>query len=147
MLKEDENLGRLNVTKAFQVTKDNNSNYTSLYSFGGRSFSILDPEHVVVGKIYGHTIVFVGIERISGIMVYDVSNPANPVFLDYVNNRNFEEDPESPEAGDLGTECLLFIPANRSPHKCPLVVAAHEIGGTTTVFQVNVTRPLENVDD
>jgi hypothetical protein len=76
-----------------------------------------------------------------------VSNPANPIFLDYVNNRNFEEDPESPEAGDLGTEGLLFIPANRSPNKCPLVVAAHEISGTTTVFQVNVTPPLEDDED
>jgi 2',3'-cyclic-nucleotide 2'-phosphodiesterase/3'-nucleotidase/5'-nucleotidase len=190
-LQENENLGRLKVTKAFPATRDDQGNYTSLYSYGGRSFSILDadgnlvfdscdefeqitaaqlpdyfnstddetdfddrsddkgpePEHVVVGKIYGHTIAFVGIERISGIMVYDVSNPANPVFLDYVNNRNFEEDPESPEAGDLGTEGLLFIPANRSPNKCPLVVAAHEISGTTTVFQVNVTPPLEDDED
>ena len=78
-----------------------------------------------------------------------------PVFItpfhnnkaDSVNNRDFEEDPESPEAGDLGTEGLLFIPANRSPNKCPLVVAAHEISGTTTVFQVNVTRPLEDDED
>ncbi len=190
-LQEDENLGRLNVTKAFPSTKDSVGNYTSLYSFGGRSFSILDadgnlvydsgdefeqitaellpdyfnstddetafdnrsddkgpePEHVVVGKIYGHTIAFVGIERISGIIAYDVSDPANPVFLDYVNNRNFEADPESPEAGDLGTEGMIFIPANRSPNKCPLVVASHEISGTTTVFKVNVTPPIEDVDD
>jgi hypothetical protein len=112
-----------------------------------------EPEHVVVGKIYGHTIAFVGIERISGIMAYDVSDPANPVFLDYVNNRNFEVDPQldddttNPEAGDLGTEGLLFIQARRSPNKCPLVVAAHEISGTTTIFQVNVTPPLEDDED
>jgi 2',3'-cyclic-nucleotide 2'-phosphodiesterase/3'-nucleotidase/5'-nucleotidase len=190
-LQENENLGRLNVTEAFPATKDGEGNYTSLYSFGGRSFSILDaggnlvfdsgdqfeqitaellpdyfnstddetdfdnrsddkgpePEHVTVGKIYGHTIAFVGIERISGIMAYDVSNPANPVFLDYVNNRNFEADPESPESGDLGTEGMIFIPANRSPNKCPLVVASHEISGTTTVFKVNVTPPLEDDED
>jgi len=189
-LKENENLGRIKVTKAYPATKDDEDNYTSLYSFGGRSFSILDadgnlvfdsgdeferitaeqlpdyfnttddktkfdnrsddkgpePEHVVVGKIYGHTIAFVGIERIGGIMAYDVSNPSNPTFLDYVNNRYFEEDPESPDAGDLGTEGLLFIPANRSPNKCPLVVAAHEISGTTTVFQVNVTPPSDDED-
>jgi len=190
-LQENENLGRLNVTEAFPATKDSEGNYTSLYSYGGRSFSILDadgnlvydsgdefeqitaellpdyfnstddetdfdnrsddkgpePEHVVVGKIYGHTIAFVGIERISGIMAYDVSDPANPVFLDYVNNRDFEADPESPEAGDLGTEGMIFIPANRSPNKCPLVVASHEISGTTTVFKVNVTPPLEDDED
>ncbi len=189
-LQENENLGRLQATEEFPATKDSEGNYTSLYCYGGRSFSILDadgnlvfdsgdefeqitaaqlpdyfnstddetafdnrsddkgpePEHVVVGKIYGHTIAFIGIERISGIMAYDVSDPANPVFLDYVNNRDFEADPESPEAGDLGTEGMIFIPANRSPNKCPLVVASHEISGTTTVFKVNVTPPIEVED-
>jgi 2',3'-cyclic-nucleotide 2'-phosphodiesterase/3'-nucleotidase/5'-nucleotidase len=189
-LQNDANLGRLNVTKAFPATKDDEDKYTSLYSYGGRSFSILDadgnlvfdsgdqfeqitaaqlpdyfnstddetdfddrsddkgpePEHVVVGKIYGHTIAFVGIERISGIMAYDVSDPSNPVFLDYVNNRDFEADPESPEAGDLGTEGMIFIPARRSPNRCPLVVAAHEISGTTTVFQVHIEPPCDGDD-
>jgi hypothetical protein len=69
------------------------------------------------------------------------------VFLGYVNNRNFEADPESPDAGDLGTEGMIFMPANRSPNKCPLVVAAHEISGTTTVFKVNVTLLLEDDED
>lgn len=190
-LQDDPNLGRLKVTKVFPATKDDEGNYTSLYCFGGRSFTILDedgnlvfdsgdeleqitaeqlpdyfnttddktkfdnrsddkgpePEHVVVGKIYGHTIAFVGIERIGGIMAYDVSNPANPMFLDYVNNRDFEADPESPEAGDLATEGLVFIPARRSPNRRPLVVAANEVSGTTTVFQVNVTPPLDDDED
>lgn len=190
-LQENENLGRLKVTTAFPATKDDEGNYTSLYSYGGRSFSILDaegnlvfdsgdlleqitaellpdyfnstddetdfddrsddkgpePEHVNVGKLYGHTIAFVGIERIGGIMAFDVSDPANPTFLDYVNNRNFEAYPESPEAGDLGTEGVLFIPARRSPNGCPLVVAAHEISGSTTVFQVNVEPPSDDDED
>jgi len=180
----------LKVTKAFPATEDDKGNYTSLYSFGGRSFTILDengnlvfdsgdqfeqitaamlpdyfnstddetkfddriddkgpePEHVVVGKIYGHTIAFVGLERIGGIMAYDVSNPANPMFLDYVNNRNFQADPEGPEAGDLGTEGLVFIPACRSPTRSPLVISAHKISGTTTVFQVNIEPPSDGDD-
>lgn len=189
-LQKNENLGRLNVTTAFPATKDDEGNYTSLFSYGGRSFSILDadgnlvfdsgdqleqitaeqlpdyfnstddetdpdnrsddkgpePEHVVVGKIYGHRIAFVGIERISGIMAFDVSNPSNPTFLAYVNNRDFEADPESPEAGDLGTEGLLFIPARRSPNGFPLIVASHEISGSTTVFQINVEPPVDDDD-
>jgi 2',3'-cyclic-nucleotide 2'-phosphodiesterase/3'-nucleotidase/5'-nucleotidase len=75
-----------------------------------------------------------------------VSDPSNPVFLDYVNNRDFEADPESPEAGDLGTEGMIFIPARRSPNRCPLVVAAHEISGTTTVFQVHIEPPCDGDD-
>ena len=182
-LKEDENLGRLNVTKVFPAEQDNDSNYISLYSFGSRSFGIWDeygnfvgdsgddfeqitavvkpdyfnstddesefddrsddkgpePEHVVVGKIAGHTIAFTGLERIGGIMAYDVSDPANPVFLDYVNDRNFEADPESPEAGDLGTEGMLFIPAHKSPTRRPLLAVSNEISGTTTVYRIHVS--------
>jgi hypothetical protein len=98
-----------------------------------------EPEHVVVAKIAGHTIAFMGLERIGGIMTYDVSDPANPVFLDYVNNRNFEADPESPEAGDLGTEGMLFIPAHKSPTRRPLLAVSNEISGSTTVYRIHVS--------
>ena len=99
-----------------------------------------EPEHVVVGKVGESTIAFIGLERIGGIMVYDVSDPYNPRFLDYVNNRDFEADPEL--AGDLGTEGLIFIPADKSPMDQALVVAANEVSGTTTIFIV-VTKGVE----
>lgn len=107
-----------------------------------------EPEHVVIGKIGESTIAFVGIERMGGIMAYDVSNPANPRFLDYVNNRNFKVDPEiedgvtNPKVRDLGTEGLIFIPADKSPMDQSLVVASNEISGTTTIYIV-VTRGIE----
>ncbi len=100
-----------------------------------------EPEHVVVGTISGRTIAFIGLERIGGIMTYDVSNPHRPRFLDYVNNRDFGADPESPAAGDLGTEGLVFIPADKSPNGSPLVAAANEVSGTTTIFQVQAELP------
>jgi len=106
-----------------------------------------EPEHVVVGKIGESTVAFVGLERIGGIMVYDVSDPENPRFLDYVNNRNFKVDPEvedgvtNRKVGDLGTEGLIFIPADKSPMDQALVVACNEISGTTTIYIV-VTRGI-----
>jgi hypothetical protein len=107
-----------------------------------------EPEHVVLGKIGDSTIAFVGLERMGGIMAYDVSDPQNPRFLDYVNNRNFKVDPEvdddvtNRKVRDLGTEGLIFIPADKSPMDQSLVVASNEISGTTTIFIV-VTRGIE----
>jgi len=81
-------------------------------------------------------------------MAYDVSDPANPRFLDYVNNRNFKEDPEiedgvtNRKVRDLGTEGLIFIPADKSPMDQALVVASNEVSGTTTIYIV-VTRGVE----
>ena len=56
-------------------------------------------------------------------------------------NLDEEEEPD-PTAeqlaavGDLGPEGLLFISANNSPIEKPLVVAANEVSGTTTIFSV-----------
>ncbi|UCG48308.1 MAG: choice-of-anchor I family protein [Phycisphaerales bacterium] len=100
-----------------------------------------EPEHVTVADIGGSTVAFIGLERIGGIMVYDVSDPTGPRFLDYFNNRNFEADPETAQAGDLSTEGLLLIPADNSPTHTPLLVAANEISGSTTIFEVQVRLP------
>ncbi len=35
---------------------------------------------------------FIGLERQGGIAAYNISNPAAPVFLDYINNRDFTAD-------------------------------------------------------
>jgi hypothetical protein len=39
-------------------------------------------------------------------------------------------------AGDLGPECVIFIPALRSPLLTPLIAVSNEISGTTTVYLV-----------
>jgi len=95
-----------------------------------------EPEGVTIGEAFGITLAFIGLERMGGVMIYDVSNPGAPVLQDYVNNRNFDADPETPEAGDLGPEGLVFISASDSPIGEPLLVVANEISGTTTVYQV-----------
>ena len=41
--------------------------------------------------------VIPGLERVSGIMMYDMSDPRHPSFVQYINNRDFQGDPESPE--------------------------------------------------
>jgi hypothetical protein len=95
-----------------------------------------EPEGVVTGKIDGRTYAFIGLERIGGVVVYDVSVPAAPRFVQYLNNRDFSQAPESPLAGDLGPEGLLFIAAHESPNKKPLLVIANEVSGTTTVYEI-----------
>lgn len=100
-----------------------------------------EPEAVVVGEIDGKNYAFIGNERVGGILVYDVSDPANSQFVTYVNNRDFTqnmaEGGELSKAGDLGPEGLAFIPAASSPNGKNLLVAGNEVSGTTTVFQVD----------
>ncbi|MEM9173085.1 MAG: hypothetical protein AAGA84_10310 [Pseudomonadota bacterium] len=80
-----------------------NSNNDDNDSFDSRSDDKgPEPEGITWGKVRGKRLAFIGLERVGGIMVYDITNPTAPTFATYVNNRNFSEDAESAAAGDLG---------------------------------------------
>ena len=95
-----------------------------------------EPEGLTLGKVFGRTYAFIGFERIGGVAIYDISEPEAPEFVQYLNNRDFTKPVNSPEAGDLGPEGLLFIKAEDSPSGEPLLVIANEISGTTTVYRI-----------
>lgn len=95
-----------------------------------------EPEAVTIGMLNGKVYAFIGLERIGGVMIYDVTSPFAVSFESYTNNRDFIADVETPAAGDLGPEGLKFIPADASPNGEPLLVVANEVSGTTSIFQI-----------
>jgi DNA-binding beta-propeller fold protein YncE len=118
-----------------------NSNNDENASFDARSDDKgPEPEAATVGVIDGHTYAFIGLERIGGIMVYEVTDPENPAFVQYFNNRNFTVGAEDASAGDLGPEGLEFIPSAESPTGENLLAAANEISGTTTLYTISVAK-------
>lgn len=133
------------------LPNDFNSNNDANQSFDSRSDDKgPEPEGVVLGSINGRTFAFIGLERVGGVMVYDITNPKAATFVDDVNPRDFSvvfnEDSEgNPDQtaeqlaaiGDLGPEGLTFIAAQDSPSGVPLLVTANEVSGTTSVFEIN----------
>ncbi|OAS14612.1 choice-of-anchor I family protein [Paenibacillus oryzisoli] len=97
-----------------------------------------EPEDVKVGKVGSKTLAFVGLERVGGIMTYDVSDPVNAKFVNYTNSRVFT--PKDNLNTDTGPEGIDFIPAAMSPNGNPLLLVANEVGGTVAVYQLNVQR-------
>ncbi len=96
-----------------------------------------EPEAVTIGRIGDQIFAFIGLERIGGIMIYDITDPENPSFVSYTNNRNFTEDVMTSATGDLGPEGVLFINPEDSPTNSPLLVVANEVSGTTSIFSVS----------
>ncbi len=96
-----------------------------------------EPESVTIGKILDSTYAFVGLERIGGIMVYNITNPNNPYFVQYINTRNFSQTPGLNSGGDLGPEGIVFVPRNESPNGKDLILLSNEVSGTVAIFQVN----------
>jgi len=102
-----------------------------------------EPEGLAVGVIDARTYAFIGLERIGGIMVYDVTVPEQARQVGYFNNRRFDvpqvngDGTPNPLAGDSGPEGLIFISAEQSPTGGPLLVVGNETSGTTTVWQIS----------
>lgn len=101
-----------------------------------------EPEGVAIGEVNGRTYAFIGLERVGGVVVYDVTEPYRPRFVTYTNNRNFAVSGSSnlAHAGDLGPEGVAFIAGEDSPTGRPLVAIGNEVSGTTTLFDVTKIR-------
>jgi len=93
-----------------------------------------EPEGVTVGTLDGVPYAFVVLERIGGVMVFNLSDPAAPVFERWVNTRDYTQPVNTPAAGDLGPEGVLFVPADESPDGRALVIVSNEVSGTVSIF-------------
>ena len=94
-----------------------------------------EPEAITIGEIDGKTYAFIGLERIGGVMTYDITDPTQPQFVEYLNPRNFEVDPEAGTlAGtveDLGPEGITFVGGDD-----PKLIVTNEVSGTTTAYSI-----------
>lgn len=108
-----------------------------------------EPEAIEVGQIGEKTYAFIGVERIGGIFVYDITDPAKSEYVTYVNNRNFAVQPEDnvAEAGDSGPESIAFVPsadlkadgaaAAGEAGNAGMLIVGNEVTGSTTFYAVD----------
>lgn len=98
-----------------------------------------EPESVVTGIFGDKTLAFVALERIGGIMVYDITEPANAKLVNYINSREFDEEIK----GDVSPEGLCFVAASDSKSGKALLLAACEVSGTLAVYQLDCAHTPE----
>lgn len=93
-----------------------------------------EPEALTIGKIDDRTFAFVGLERMGGIMVYDITNPYNVQFEDYFYNRGLIKGANI--TGDLAPEGMVFVSAEQSATGNPLLIVGNEISGSIAVWEI-----------
>ena len=96
-----------------------------------------------MAEIDGRWYAFIGLERVSGILVYDITTPGAPVFQQYINTRDFNVNPAGNGSGkpvdglDIGPEGMHYVSATDSPTGEPLLIVGNEVSGSTTIFKVS----------
>ncbi len=126
-----DDVGRITASihgEAFNNDEDENEGDTRSDAKGA------EPEALAVGEVAGRQYAFIGLERMSGVMVYDVTNPYDVFFVDYFINRDTTEG-ETPQ-GDLAPEGMAFIKAENSPTGNALLAIGNEISGTVSVWEI-----------
>ena len=94
-----------------------------------------EPEAVEIATIEGTTFAFIALERVGGIMVYNITNPQNAEFVQYINPRDFTVDDDAVEsnlAGPLGPEDAKFITQDGAMY----LLVSNEVSGTLSVDSV-----------
>lgn len=86
-----------------------------------------EPEAIAVGEMGGRLYAFIGLERDSGIMIYNIDEPANSHFVGYVNSR---------ELGHTGPEIIEFVPSAESVSGMPQLAVSYEVSGTTVLYDL-----------
>ncbi|MBK6765281.1 MAG: T9SS type A sorting domain-containing protein [bacterium] len=117
-----------------------NSNNSANQSFDSRSDDKgPEPEAVTVAEVCGRWFAFIGLERVGGIFIYDVTDPFNPYYVDYKTSRDFSvivaNNPAALAAVvELGPEGILWVDAANSPTGLPLLIMSNEINGSVTIY-------------
>ena len=94
-----------------------------LYDDGRSDDKSIEPEATVVGSIGNVKLLFVGMERANSVAVYDVTNPGNPKYLQWLST-------------GAGPEGVIFVPAEESPSGENLLIVSSEVDGVVTIFNV-----------
>jgi hypothetical protein len=99
-----------------------------------------EPEGVTVASLFGRPYLFVMLERVGGVAVFELTNPAAPGFVRYLNTRDFSAATTTAAAGDLGPEAARVVPAELSPTGSPLLLVSNEVSGSLRVFAISPAR-------
>ncbi|MEL6574057.1 MAG: choice-of-anchor I family protein, partial [Pseudomonadota bacterium] len=99
-----------------------------------------EPEAVITGVVNGVLYAFIGLERDSGIMIYNIDNPASAFFVDYIPGFGGE-------SGDhIAPETIAFIPADESASGVAQIAVAYEVSGETIVYDLGEVGDIGGTD-
>mgnify|MGYP006173125013 CR=1 FL=1 len=83
-----------------------------------------EPEGITSGRVGNKNLLFVGLERANAVMIYDITNPVKPSYMQWLNT-------------GVGPEGILFVSADKSPNGKSLFIASSETDGFVKIYTTN----------
>ena len=129
-------------TKAFGVTNINGSHSLSsdksTMNYVGQDRSDdkgSEPEGVAVGMVGNRRIAILGLERMTALAIFDITQPRNPVFQEWLQMLPTKATPAK-DVKHWSPEGIIFVPADKSPSGKALVITSYELSGSLSIHQI-----------
>ena len=103
-----------------------------------------EPEAIIAGEVGGRQYAFIGLERDSGIMIYNIDDPANAFFVDYIPPKFVDTTPDG-ELARHAPEVIAFISEDESTTGNAQIAVAYEVSGTTVVYDLSSLNPIVTI--
>lgn len=125
--------GVANINGSHALTADKSTvNYTAQDRSDDKGS---EPEGVAVGRVGSSRVAILGLERMSALVIFDVTTPSNPSFVKWIQMLPTTATPAS-QATAWSPEGVIFIPADISPNGKALFITSYELSGSLTIHQI-----------
>ena len=94
-----------------------------------------EPEGVAVGMVGDRRIAILGLERMTALAIFDITDPGNPIFQEWLQMLPTKATPAK-DVKHWSPEGIVFVPASKSPSGKALIIASYELSGSISIHQV-----------
>ena len=94
-----------------------------------------EPEGVAVGMVGDRRIAVLGLERMTALAVFDITQPRVPVFIEWLQMLPTKATPAK-DVKHWSPEGIVFVPADKSPSGKALIITSYELSGSLSIHQI-----------
>ena len=94
-----------------------------------------EPEGVALGMVGNRRIAILGLERMTALAIFDITQPRVPVFQEWLQMLPTTATPAK-DVKHWSPEGLVFVPADKSPSGKALIITSYELSGSISIHQI-----------
>ena len=94
-----------------------------------------EPEGVAVGMVGNTRVAILGLERMTALAVFDITQPRSPVFQEWLQMLPAKATPAK-DVKHWSPEGIVFVPADKSPSGKALIITSYELSGSISIHQI-----------